>query len=134
VKVREVMTPIVEVLAPDATAQAAAQTLAELDVRALPVGTREQLEGMLTEHDIVIRVVAEGRDPASTLVRDIMSTGFAACAPEDAAEEVANEMERRQIRRMPVLEDGHRLVGMVSLDSIFRAGAAGAAQAKPTQA
>ena len=137
VEVRQVMTPV-EVLPPDTTVQAATRVMVELGVDALPVGSSEQVEGIITDRDILIRLVAEGLDPAVTLARDVMSREVVACSPEDPVETAAATMELRQIRRMPVLDRDGKLVGMVGTDRPASAGriapaASGAADTPPSR-
>lgn len=127
-KIREVMIRDVQAVPPDETVQAAAQIMADLNAGALPVGTGGSLQGILTSRDIIIRLVAAGRDPAATRVRDIMSSDVVSCREDASVEEVRREMAERQVRRMPVLDADRRLAGMVSLDDL--AGAA-RGEAKP---
>jgi CBS domain-containing protein len=125
VNVREVMTRGVEMLAPGSTAQQAAQAMAELGTDALPVGAAGRIEGILTGRDILIRLVAEGCDATATPVSEIMSHDLVTCSPDDPVEEAAMAMERRRIRRMPVLDDEGRMIGMVTLERCLAPDAAG---------
>jgi CBS domain-containing protein len=115
VKVREAMADKVEMVPADATVQEAAQAMAEFDAEALPVGADGVVQGMLTDRDILIRVVAEGLDPKTTPARTVMSTDLLTCGPDDDVEEAANTMEGRRIRHLPVVDERGRLVGMVAL-------------------
>jgi CBS domain-containing protein len=114
-EVRGLMKPA-ELLAPDATVQAATQAMVELGVDALAVGVDGRVEGIITDRDILIRLVAEGRDAATTLAHDIMSRDVVTCSPEDEVEAVLNDMELHQIRRMPVVDQDGKLIGMVGID------------------
>jgi CBS domain-containing protein len=125
VKVREVMTREVEMLAPGSTAQQAAQAMAELGTDVLPVGAAGKIEGILTDRDILIRVVAEGRDAAATPLGEIMSRDLTTCGPDDPVEEAAIAMERRRVRRLPVLDDDGGMIGMVTLERCLAPDAAG---------
>jgi CBS domain-containing protein len=121
-RVSEVMASDVTVVAPGATIDAAAQIMADLDIDALPVGETEgALAGVITSRDILLRVVAPRRDPRTTRVAEVMSANVFSCAAEDEAEDVLREMERRQVRRMPVLDGDGRIVGLVTRDALEQA-------------
>ena len=120
-KVADVMTRAVEPVDPTATVQQAAMRMAELDIGALLVGTAERLEGMLTDRDILLRVIVDGRHPAETIVRDVMSSSVYACRPDDTVESAFAEMRERQVRRMPVLDEAGRLLGIVTLGDLSKA-------------
>jgi CBS domain-containing protein len=123
-KVRELMTPEVEVIAPDDTLHTAAQMMADLDVGALPVGENDRLVGMISDRDITVRAVAKGCDPDKTTVRNAMSEHIRFCFEDDDTNEVANKMGQWQVRRLPVLNRDKRLVGIVSLGDLAIGGAA----------
>jgi CBS domain-containing protein len=114
----EVMTKHVEVIGPDARLREAAGKMKTLDVGLIPVCDGDKLRGTLTDRDITVRAVAEGYDPAKTKVADIMSTELAYCFEDDEIEAALNLMEKRQIRRLPVLSREKRLVGIVSLGDL----------------
>ena len=114
------MTRDVQLVRPDDTVQEAAQLLADVAVGAALVGRESRPEGMLTDRDILIRLVAEGGDPKTTLVQSIMSADLACCHEDDEAESVAEAMRQRQVRRMPVVDNDGRLVGIVTLSDIGR--------------
>jgi CBS-domain-containing membrane protein len=90
----------------------------ELDVGALPVCDEDRLAGMVTDRDLALRGVADGKDPNTATVRDVMTPGVFYVFADQEVEEVARVMEDRQIRRVPVLNRGKRLVGIVSLGDI----------------
>jgi CBS domain-containing protein len=119
-KVGDVMTPGVETVAPDATVQDAATLMAEHDVGALPVGG-ERLEGILTDRDIILRVVVDGRDPSQVRVRDVMSSMLFTCGPDDTVDAALRTMREHQIRRLPVLDANGRVIGIVALSDLARA-------------
>jgi CBS domain-containing protein len=118
--VSEVMTHGVYTTSPDETVQAAAQTMADLDTGVLPVGENDRLIGMLTDRDLSVRVVAEARDPTTTLVRDVMSPEVRYCFEDDSVEEAAVKMSQWQVRRLPVLSREQRIVGIISLGDLAR--------------
>ena len=102
-QIREIMTRAPEVIDFDAAAHEAAAKMRELDVGALPVCDGEKLQGVITDRDIAIRLVAEGRDVAQTKVGDIMTPGVSYCFDDQTVEEAAMLMEAEQIRRLPIL-------------------------------
>src|SRR5205823_7269417 len=102
-QVKEVMTPGVEVIHPDATLEEAAQEMKTLDVGPLPVCDQDRLLGMLTDRDITVRAVAEGRNPSTTKVRDVLTPDIAYCFADEDIREEARVMQQRQVRRLPVL-------------------------------
>jgi CBS domain-containing protein len=130
-RVSEVMTRGVELVPGDVSVQEAATAMAEHDIGAVLVGTEERLDGVLTDRDIIIRVVVEGRDPARVLVRDVMSSALFACRDDAPAEATLREMDVRQVRRFPVLDDDGRLVGIVTRRDLTRASAGCRASARP---
>ncbi|HKX53213.1 MAG TPA: CBS domain-containing protein [Nitrosospira sp.] len=113
-KISEVMSSDVQTISPDATIEEAAQEMRDGDFGLLPVGDEEQLLGVITDRDIAIRAVAEGRGP-STPVSEIMSEGVIWVQEDDSIEEAAEIMSDNQIRRLPVVNAEQRLVGIVSL-------------------
>lgn len=117
-KVHEIMTAHARCVGPDNTLVEAAGLMRELDVGALPVCDNDRLAGMVTDRDMVLRGTADGRDPNVTTVRDVMSQGIIYCFADQQVEEVGQIMESKQIRRLPVLNRGKRLVGIVSLGDI----------------
>ena len=117
-QLREVMTPNVEVIHPDAPLQEAAALMKALDVGSLPVSDGNQMQGMLTDRDITIRATAEGRDPRQTRVREIMSSDVVYCFEDQPVEEGARLIEERQIRRLPIVNRGRQLVGIVALGDL----------------
>jgi CBS domain-containing protein len=115
---RDVMTRGVECVSPDDTIQAAAQKMRDLDVGPVPVCDRDRLAGVLTDRDIAVRAAAEGKDPTTCRVRDVMTPGVVYCFDDQPVEEAERVMRERQIRRLLVLNRGKRLVGIVSLGDL----------------
>jgi CBS domain-containing protein len=120
VKVKDVMTRDVQLVRPEETAQEAARLLADIAAGAVPIGRDLRPEGVLTDRDILIRLVAEGKDPTTTTVGSIMSADLLCCHENDEAEATAEAMRQRQVRRMPVLDNEGRLAGIVTLSDIAR--------------
>ena len=117
-QIREIMTQGAEVVYLDDTAQEAAAKMRELDVGALPVCDGDEIQGVVTDRDMAIRLVAEGRDPARTKVSDIMTPGVSYCFDDQSVEEAVMLMEAQQIRRLPILNRDKQLVGMLSLGDL----------------
>jgi CBS domain-containing protein len=118
---RDIMTPQAEVVSRDTTIEEAARKMAALDVGALPVCDGQgQLEGMITDRDVTVRVVAAGRDPRGTAVGEISSmTEVVTIGADDSVEEALQTMKQYAVRRLPVI-DGRKLVGMVSQADLAR--------------
>jgi CBS domain-containing protein len=130
--VREVMVTDVTVISTDTTIDSAAQIMADLDVGALPVGDEDAVpEGILTGRDILLRVVAPRRDPRTVHAGEVMSRDLVCCRAEDEVEAVRREMERHQIRRMPVVDAEGRMVGMLTEADLARASASSPGGAGP---
>jgi CBS domain-containing protein len=106
---------------PDQTLREVAFTMSEQDIGAMPVGENGRLVGMITDRDIAIRGVAEGRNPG-TKVREIMTEQIRTCFESDDIDQVAREMAELQMRRLPVLDQEKRLVGIVSLGDLATSG------------
>jgi CBS domain-containing protein len=117
-KLKDVMTSQVEVVHPDAMLQEAAQKMKVLDVGSLPVCDGQRLVGALTDRDITIRAVAEGRNPTTTPVREAMTPQVIYCFDDQSVKEAAQLMQDKQIRRLPILNRDKRLVGIVSLGDL----------------
>jgi CBS domain-containing protein len=113
--VKSVMTPNCEVVRPDAPLREAAAKMADLDVGAIPVCDGDRLIGMLTDRDITVRAVARGADCTNTRVHDVMTTSVHYAFEDEPIRHAADTMQRRRIRRLPVLDRNKRLVGIVSL-------------------
>jgi CBS domain-containing protein len=117
-QVREVMTGHVQVVAPHTTLHEAAELMRNLDVGFLPVCAGGRLVGMLTDRDVTVRGVAEGEDPWEGRVRDVMSPEVIYCFEDDDVAEAGRIMQENQVRRLPVLAQDRRLVGIVSLGDL----------------
>lgn len=113
-KISEVMSTDVQTISPDASIEEAAQEMRNGDFGLLPVGEEDQLLGVITDRDITVRAVAEGKDPG-TPVRDVMSEGVIWAHEDDSVEDAARVMSEHQIRRLPIVDADQRLVGIVSL-------------------
>ncbi|MEW9552812.1 CBS domain-containing protein [Nonomuraea sp. NPDC050783] len=118
---REIMTPNAECVNADEPVLVAAEKMARLDVGSLPIcGTDDRLKGMLTDRDIVVKVLAAGKDPAKTLAGELAQGEAVTIGADDDAREILRTMASHKVRRLPVI-DGHKLVGMVALAEVARA-------------
>jgi len=118
-QVKEVMTRGVECVRPSDNIATAAQKMKDLDVGALPIcGDDDRLKGMITDRDITVRSVAEGDDPWTARVREVMTPDVLYCFEDQDVEEAARLMEQKQVRRLPVLNRDKRLVGIVALGDL----------------
>jgi CBS domain-containing protein len=117
-KVRDIETQHPEAIGPETHVMEAAQIMNRLGVGALPVCKGERLVGLVTDRDITIRSTAEGRDPRQTPVRDVMSPDPVVCFEDQDVSFCVELMERKQIRRLPVVDQDQRLVGIISLGDL----------------
>jgi CBS domain-containing protein len=117
-QLQHVMTRNPQVVAPDTTLQEAAAKMKSLDVGPMPVCEGDRVVGMLTDRDIIVRAVAEGRDPKQTKVRDAMTPDVIACFEDQDANEAARVMADKQVRRVLVLNRQNKLVGIVALSDL----------------
>lgn len=117
-KLKDVMTPNVEVIGPDASIEEAATKMRTLNVGLLPVCDGNRLQGVVTDRDLALRAIAAGRDPKATKVRDVMTPDVVYCYEDQDVQEAARVMTEKQIRRLVVLDQNKRLVGIVSLGDL----------------
>lgn len=111
---REIMTGSAECVGENESVIAAAEKMARLDVGSLPIcGEDDRLKGMLTDRDIVVKVLAEGKDPAQTTASELAQGKPVTIGAEDSAEDALKVMSEHKVRRLPVI-DGHDLIGLVS--------------------
>jgi len=118
-KVNAAMTPKVRLISPDQSICDAANLMAEIDAGVVPVAENNLLVGMVTDRDIAIRAVAQGKSP-DTKVREVMTREILYCFDDDSLDEVARNMSRNQVRRLPVLSHAMCLVGIFSLGDLAR--------------
>ena len=116
------MTPNPSSIEATQTVADAARLMRDEDVGMTPVLEEGRLVGTVTDRDIAIRVVAEGRDPQATSVREIASTGLVTLDPEQDLDEAIRLMSEHQVRRLPVVGEDGRLVGVVAQADIAREG------------
>lgn len=117
--VREVMSQSVSLLAPSDTISKAAKMMRDEKIGSLPVAEDDKLVGMLTDRDIVIQSVAAGEIPDSTPVAGAMSEGILYCFDDQNCDDIAENMGKNQVQRLPVVDRVKRLVGIVSLGDLW---------------
>ncbi len=117
-KVSEAMHSPAEWVSADTPVSEIAARMAKDDIGAVPVGKDDRLVGMITDRDIVLRVVATKRDATKTLAQEVMTPGIIYCRTEETVEDAIHLMDQKKIRRLPVLDENKRLVGMLGLGDI----------------
>ena len=117
-KISDVMHKGLESVSPDTSVAAIAKKMRDKDVGALPVTKNGMLVGIITDRDLVVRALADGRDPTALTAGDVMTSPVVTCRDTDQADHAVEVMETRQIRRLPVLDRNDRLVGIVTLGDI----------------
>jgi CBS domain-containing protein len=125
-RVAEVMTRDVRLIEPNQTIRDAARLMAEMDAGIMPVREGDRLVGMITDRDIAVRAVAQGRGP-DTPVREVMTDEVKYCYEDDDTNDVARNMADIQVRRLPVLTREKRLAGIISLGDMALSDEAGKA-------
>ena len=113
-QLKDLMSRDVQIMSPDMTIEEAAKKMRDGDFGMMPVGEHDRMIGTISDRDIAIRAVAEGKD-AGTKVRDVMSNGITWAYEDNSVEEAAVIMSEHQVRRLPVLDRNKRLVGIVAL-------------------
>jgi CBS domain-containing protein len=113
-KVRDVMSNRPRCVSPDTPVSEAAELMESEDVGALPVLDGDELAGMITDRDIVIRAVARGKDPRGMPVREVSTREVVTVRSDEDLSEALKLMASYQVRRLPVVDDGNRLVGVLA--------------------
>jgi CBS domain-containing protein len=131
-RIAEIMTGDVKLLAPEDSIQHAACRMRDENIGSLPVASGDRLVGYVTDRDLVVRGMAAGKD-LSTAVREIMSGRLLYCFDDDSVEDVAENMAKNQVRRLPVLTREKRLCGIVSLGDLAVRGDGDAAEGALTE-
>lgn len=126
-KISEVMTRDVYVLDIEGSVRDVAELMKRKDIGSVPITEARRLVGMVTDRDIVVRAVADGK-PGDTKIRDVMSVGINYCSEDDSVEDVARSMADLGVRRLPVVDAALQTVGFVSLSNIAIADDAGATE------
>ncbi len=118
-KVSDVMTSDVQTVTPDQSAREAASFMLRAEAGSIPVTEGDKVVGMITDRDIAVRGVAEGRCP-DTPVRELMTDHIICARQDDNVNDVARRMSEEKVRRLPVLDENDRLCGIVSLGDLAR--------------
>lgn len=121
-KAREIMTENPACITPDTSARQAARLMEEHDVGSLPVvenETSRRLVGVVTDRDLALRVLARGESP-EVQVREVMSGNVHCCRADDSLDDVENAMARNQVRRIPIVDENNRVLGMVAQADLAR--------------
>ncbi len=113
-KLKDVMSRDVKVISPDMTIEEAARAMGDGDFGMMPVGENDRMIGTISDRDIAIRAVAQGKGP-STQVREVMSEGIFWVYDDESVDQAAKIMSDKQVRRLPVVNRDKRLVGIVAL-------------------
>ena len=120
--IREIMTKNPTTIQPSTPLAKAARLMRDEDVGLLPVVDGDQLAGTITDRDIVVRAIAEGRDATSTTVGELASRDLVTIDPQQPLDEALRLMAQHQVRRLPVVEEDGRLVGIVAQADVAQAG------------
>jgi CBS domain-containing protein len=124
--VADVMTHGARIVTPDDTVQQATRLMRDEDTGVLPVGENDHLVGIVTDRDVALRLVAEGKDPARTKVREVMTQDVKYVYEDEDLGHVAENMAEQQVRRLPVVNRARRVVGVISVGDLTRSGRSGA--------
>ncbi len=117
-KVKDAMHKGAEWIGPQTPVAEVAKTMRDLDIGAIPVGENDRLIGMVTDRDIACRGCTDGKDLSALTARDVMSKGILYCNESEDLEDAMRIMEQKQVRRLPVINDRKRMVGMLSLGDV----------------
>ncbi len=117
-KIKDVMSPNFKFMAPDSPVSEVAQQMRDMDCGFMPLAENDKMVGMITDRDITVRAVAEGKNPAECKARDCMTAKTYYCYDDQDVEEVCNNMGEIQVRRLPVVNRDKRLVGVVSMGDL----------------
>jgi predicted transcriptional regulator len=124
-KISEMMHKDVEWVSPDTPVTALAQKMLECDIGAIPIGDNDRLIGMVTDRDIAVRGVAKTTDISTLTAKDVMTIGVIWCRDAGDVDDAAHIMESKGIRRLPVINEHKRMVGMLSIGDVSHAASPG---------
>ncbi|MFW6024216.1 MAG: CBS domain-containing protein [Dichotomicrobium sp.] len=120
-KVREAMHSGVEWMAPTASLPDIAARMREHDIGAVPIGENDRLIGMVTDRDMVVKALANGADISSLTARDVMTEGILYCRADEDLGDALHIMEEHKVRRLPVIDENKRMIGMLSMGDVSSA-------------
>src|SRR5215831_16732709 len=120
-KVKSSMHKGAQWMSPDTPVKTLANAMLEQDIGAILIGENDRLVGMVTDRDITLRAVANGKDISTLTAREVMTKGIVWCRDSDDVTHAANLMQSKQIRRLPVIDNNKRVVGILSLGDLSHA-------------
>lgn len=120
-KVKSAMHKGAEWVSPTTSVTEVAQKMKKLDVGSIPVGDKDKLIGMVTDRDITCRGLANGHDISKLTARDVMTKGIVYCQDDEELDDALRIMEQKKVRRLPVINDKKRMVGMLSIGDVSHA-------------
>lgn len=121
-KVKDAMHSGVTWVGPDTKITDIARMMRDEDIGSVPIGENDRLVGMVTDRDIAIKALADGRDAASMTARDVMSGPILFCRADQELDDAVEYMESKKVRRLPVIDENKRMVGILSLGDVAAAG------------
>jgi CBS domain-containing protein len=121
-KVKEAMHSGVTWVEPETRITELAKRMRDEDIGSIPVGEDDRLVGMVTDRDLAIKALADGHDPQTMTARDVMSGPILFCRTDQDLDDAVSYMESKQVRRLPVIDENKRMVGMLSLGDVAAAG------------
>ncbi|GJL48974.1 CBS domain-containing protein [Candidatus Nitrospira salsa] len=116
--IKDIMTVEVDIIGPETNVQEAAGKMKQLNVGIMPICENHKIIGLLTDRDIILRVIAEKKDPAHTLARDVMTQDIIVAGEEQDVTEAQQLMSHHQIRRLPIVNRNNLFIGMLSLGDL----------------
>lgn len=117
-QIKDVMAQNFKWMSPDSPISQIAEQMRDIDCGFIPLAENDKIVGMITDRDITVRAIAEGKNPVETKARDIMTAKTYYCYDDQDVEEVCNNMGEIQVRRLPVVNRDKRLVGIVSMGDL----------------
>ena len=117
-KVKELMHEGVTWVEPGTSVSTIAEKMRSEDIGAIPVGENDRLIGMVTDRDIAVRAFASTHDPVKLTARDVMSEGMIFCRDTEEVDDAVRIMEQKKVRRLPVIDENKRMIGMLSLGDV----------------
>ncbi len=120
-KISDAMHPTADWVSAEVPVSEVARMMDADDIGAVPVGRDDRLIGMITDRDLAIRVVAGKRDPETTRAEEVMTPGIVYCTTQESVEDAIHLMNQRKLRRLPVLDENRRMVGILSLGDVAHA-------------
>jgi len=117
-RVKDIMTQVVLTIPQETSVEDAARMMRDNNVGVLPVGEQDHLDGVLTDRDLVVRAIADGRNPKHTPVSDIMTKQLFYCFEDNDVEDACFMMEEKHVRRLLVFNRRRDLIGILSLDDV----------------